>query len=173
MTGRRRPRARSYLSWTRVAVLAITIMVTTSSCSWVSSWFADDPAKPTDTSVFEVTPGMCFNPPPDVKVELASVARVPCDQPHSQEAYAIVAYTTSTGTADGYPGDAALKTFADGACAEAFAGYVGVNFQDSSLYYTYLLPSARSWEQASDRQVVCFVITTGTPLTASVAGSKL
>jgi hypothetical protein len=38
---------------------------------------------------------------------------------------------------------------------------------------TYLLPSARSWQQGEDRSVLCFVTTTGDPLTNSVKGSKL
>ena len=90
------------------------------------------------------------------------------------EAYALVDYVPPDGgVADSYPGDDALTTFADGTCAEQFTGYVGVSYQDSTLFFTYLLPSARSWEQDADRKVICFITTTGQQLTASVAGSKL
>jgi hypothetical protein len=65
-----------------------------------------------------------------------------------------------------------LTTFAQGACAQRFTDYVGVNYLDSKLYFTYLLPSARSWEQDADRNVTCFVTTTGNQLTATVKGSK-
>ena len=50
--------------------------------------------------------------------------------------------------------------------------YVGVDYLDSSLFYTYLLPSARSWDD-DDRSVVCFVTSPGEPLQRSVKGSRL
>jgi hypothetical protein len=39
------------------------------------------------------------------------------------------------------------------------------------LFYTYLLPSVRSWA-ANDRTVVCLVTTTGQQLTASMKGAR-
>jgi len=124
-------------------------------------------------SVFDVKPGECFDPPATVKSELSKLKSVPCDQPHTQESYASVPYTNKDGSeASAYPGDAALKTFADGACAQQYAGYVGRDYLDSSYFFTYLLPSARGWEQQKDRNVLCFVTTTGQQLTSSVKNSK-
>lgn len=71
-----------------------------------------------------------------------------------------------------YPGEDVLSKFADGTCAQRFGEYVGVDYLDSKLFFTYLLPSARSWEQAADRNVLCFVTTTGGKLTKSVKGTK-
>ncbi|GAB2460525.1 septum formation family protein [Jatrophihabitans fulvus] len=71
-----------------------------------------------------------------------------------------------------YPGASVLKKFADGACAQAYGPYVGVDYLESDFFYTYLLPSARSWEQSGDRKVICFVTTTGGTLKSSVKGSK-
>ena len=71
-----------------------------------------------------------------------------------------------------YPGGDALDKFAKGACAQRFTAYVGVDYLDSKLFFTYLLPSARSWEQDNDRTILCFVTTTGGTLTASVKGSR-
>ena len=134
-------------------------------------------------SVFSVKPGQCFTAPSTVKVQLSSLAKVDCSKPHTQEAYAVVPYT-ATGAAAGtgstaaraltssYPGEDVLTTFAQGACAQHYRGYVGVDYLDSALFFTYLLPSARSWEQQADRNVLCFVTTTGTMLTKSVKGSK-
>lgn len=122
-------------------------------------------------SVFDAGPGDCFLAPAEVTAELTDLARVDCGDPHDQEAYAVVEYTPDEG-AVGYPGDATLKDFADGACAAEFAPYVGVDYRDSTLFFTYLLPSARSWEQGQDRAVTCFVTTTGEPLTDSVQGSE-
>lgn len=150
----------------------------TSSCSLVSSWFGDDdPAKPTSVSVFDATIGSCFVAPEKVSAELSNLSKVPCEVAHQQELYAKVAYQLPEGaptdTADSYPGNATLDTFAQGACAEAFTAYVGIAYPDSGLWMTYLLPSARSWQQGEDRSVLCFVTTTGDPLTNSVKGSKL
>lgn len=124
-------------------------------------------------SVFHVSPGECFLPPEKVKAELTDVDRVGCSAPHTQEAYAVVRYQGADDslTSD-YPGETSLKSFADGACAQRFASYVGVDYQDSSLFFTYLLPSARSWQQAHDRKVICFITTTGGLLHRSVKGSK-
>lgn len=124
-------------------------------------------------SVFDLAPGDCIRAPEDVTVELTDLAQVSCDQPHELEVYAGVEYPESTAaTADAgstFPGDAALKDFADGTCAEEFAAYVGVDYRDSRLYFTYLVPSARSWEAEDDRSVICLVTTTGEELTESVA----
>jgi Septum formation len=136
-------------------------------------------------SVFSVKPGQCFDAPGTVKVQLSKLTETPCSKPHTQEAYASVPYVASGPVAIGgssaapgpsltssYPGDDVLTTFAQGACAQRYSGYVGVDYLDSKLFFTYLLPSARSWEQEADRNVLCFVTTTGSKLTKSVKGSK-
>jgi hypothetical protein len=85
-----------------------------------------------------------------------------------------VVYKAPSGGNDAvYPGPEALASFANGACAQAFQPYVGVSYLDSSLFFTYLLPSARSWESDDDRTVLCFTTTTGKPLVVSVKGSKM
>jgi acyl-CoA hydrolase len=132
-------------------------------------------------SVFSVKPGQCFSAPTSVKVQLSTLTKKPCSSEHTQEAYAVVAFaapgraarpTSIPSLTSSYPGTDVLTTFAQGVCAQRYAGYVGVDYLDSSLFFTYLLPSARSWEQADDRNVICFVTTTGATLTTSVKGSK-
>ena len=165
----------SRVNWPQsVLASAVTgLLLLVGGCSWVGSWFDDDaPTKSTDTSVFDIQPGQCFNPPADVKAEIATLAQIGCDQPHVQEAYLVATYEAAAGSSDTYPGSSALTTFADGTCAQAYGSYVGVSYVDSTLWFTYLLPTALSWEQNSDRRVICFVTTTGEKLTASVAGSK-
>ncbi len=130
------------------------------------------------TSVFAVRPGQCFVAPKDVKAELSSLEQVPCSQPHTQEAYALVNYQaagsgpSASASSGAYPGSDVLDKFAKGTCAQHFTSYVGVDYLDSKLFYTYLLPSARSWEQDDDRTILCFITTTGGTLTASVKGSR-
>lgn len=167
----------------RRAVLAaslIAALALTSSCSWVSGLFHhDDGTKPVSVTVFNAAVGDCFVAPAEVKAELANLSKVPCDVAHQQELYAKVEYrasgsATSSDIADTYPGDATLDTYANGACAQAYTSYVGIAYPDSGLWMTYLLPSARSWQQGKDRSILCFVTTTaGGSLTASVKGSKL
>ena len=94
---------------------------------------------------------------------------VPCNKPHSLEAYSIVASTATT-----YPGADALDVFADQSCIDKFFDYVGVELSQSILYYTYVYPSVTSWNNKSDRSVICFIYKAIEPLlTKSVKGSKL
>lgn len=152
------------------ACLVLVVAATAGGCSWFSS---DPTPKPTSVSVFSVVPGQCFAAPPEITAELSELSQVPCDQPHRREAYAVVPYTAPEGVdASVYPGEATLTSFAQGACAQQFTGYVGVSYQDSAYFFTYLLPSARSWEQGEDRSVTCFVISTGAELTKSVKDSR-
>jgi hypothetical protein len=130
------------------------------------------------TSVFDLEPGVCVLAPSheDVAVELSEVATVPCEEPHQLEVFALVDFPERSDTdteqaGSTFPGDALLKDFADGACAEQFAAYVGVDYRDSELFFTYLVPSARSWQAEDDRTVLCLITTTGEDLSQSVAGT--
>ena len=148
-------------------------LFTLAGCGVVSGWFGDDEPKPQAVSVFQVSVGQCFATPEKVQQELADIQSVPCDVPHRQEAYSIVGYQAPTGVqGDAYPGDSALAAYADAACAQSFQDYVGISYLDSTLYFTYLLPSARSWQESGDRSVICFATTTGEELSSTVKGTK-
>ena len=147
-------------------VLAVAAALAVSACS------ASTANSGVSVSVFTVKPGQCFVSPKQVKAQLSSLTRTPCSRPHNQEAYASVPYATTDGsTASAYPGDSLLGQFAQGACAQKFTSYVGTDYLDSSLYFTYLVPSPLSWE-SNDRNILCFVTTAGQTLTASVKDSK-
>jgi hypothetical protein len=152
----------------RVAALLLAAAATVTSVAGCGGSSKGD-----GTSVFHVKAGQCFLPPSKVQAELTSLKRVDCTSGHTQEAYAVVAYNgNGSGITDDYPGDTVLKTYADGVCAQKFSSYVGVDYQDSTLFFTYLLPSARGWQQSHDRNIVCFVTTTGAVLHKSVKGTK-
>jgi hypothetical protein len=127
------------------------------------------------TSVFKVKVGECFTSPTEVKAQISDIDKVACSKPHGKEAYAAAVYTPAAGgeskSGSDFPGNEALSAFAQGACAQRFTSYVGVSYLDSSLFFTYLAPSARSW-QDDDRTVLCFITTDGRPMTGSVKGSK-
>lgn len=154
------------------AIGAGTTVVCLTGCSWFSGSDADAP-KPVEISVLDVQPGQCFTAQQEVQAEIATLGSIPCDTPHQQESYAIVDYQPPTGvTGDAFPGDADLKSYADANCAQQFEQYVGISYLDSSLFFTYLVPSARGWEQNDDRSIVCFITTTGAELTSSAKASK-
>jgi hypothetical protein len=132
--------------------------------------------KSTQISTFKIKVGECFNPPDPPKAELSELTSVPCTEPHTEESYAIVKYTP-TGVAGAtvstaFPGADVLTNFANSECAQRYGDYMGVPYTDSTLFFAFLLPSARSWESGNDRDVICFVTTTGEKLTKSVKGSK-
>lgn len=124
-----------------------------------------------EDGVFAIKPGECFLAPAETTAQIDDLENTDCEKPHDMEAYAAIPYTGAGAEEGTFPGDDALKNFADGSCARAFTDYVGVSYLDSSLFFTYLLPSARSW-QDEDREVLCFVIDSGTPMTGSVKGTK-
>ncbi|MBO3088043.1 septum formation family protein [Cellulomonas dongxiuzhuiae] len=144
-------------------VLAAVVALGVTGCSW----FGGDGT--TSTQVLELDVGDCVVTPEEVQAELTDVSTVPCDTTHQMEVYALV--PDALDGPDAYPGADALTAFADGACAERFADYVGVDYRDSALFFTYLLPSTRGWSEG-DTTVTCLATTTGEPLTASVAGSE-
>lgn len=150
-------------------VLGLCVLLLTAGCSWKRGGEGGR-----QVSAFDVKPGDCVVPPTEVHAELSKLKVVPCTSAHTQEAYALVTYKAAGDKAagDAFPGDATLKQFADGACAEHYRPYVGIDYQDSALFFTYLLPSARGWQQGKDRDVLCLVTTTGEQLTASVKDSR-
>lgn len=156
----------------RVAILAV-LAVMLAGCSL----FGGSGEEGESIKVFDAKPGQCLLPPAEVEAQISSLTVVPCSQPHTQEAYAVVPFKAKGAQAGAagtgaYPGDAVLKTFAEGVCAQHYADYVGIDYLDSSYFFTYLLPSARGWDQGPDRDVLCIVTTTGEKLTASVKGAK-
>ena len=144
-------------------LIGLALLLVTGACS------SDSDDVGTDASVFDVEEGDCVVPPAEVKAELAKITVVPCEEPHTQEAFAVV----EVENADAYPGDDALRALADGQCVERYEGYVGKPYPESSLFFTYLLPSPRGWDDAKDRKILCLVTTTGDELTQSVKGSEL
>ena len=153
---------------------AAGMLLALGGCSWVSGMFADDGPPQESVSVFDVSVGRCFAAQQEVQAELSALQAVPCTGPHRQEAFAVVDYQPPTGVeGDAFPGDATLAAWADATCAQDFADYVGISYLDSSLFFTYMLPSARGWEQSKDRAVICFATTTGSELTSSVKAAKV
>lgn len=125
-------------------------------------------ASESDTSVFELTVGTCFNDP-RTTTEIQTVGVVPCDVPHDNEVFALVEYPAGPNAA--YPGREPLTNLAEEECrGTAFSDYVGIDWQDSRFDTSQLTPTEESWAEG-DREIVCLLydIIDG-PVTGSARG---
>lgn len=122
----------------------------------------------TQGNVFSLTVGDCFNDP-DATDEVSSVEMVDCGEPHDNEVFATYDIPGSD-----FPGQAAVQENAADGCLSRFEPFVGAEYLDSSLDVSFLTPSADSWDQADDREVVCFLYDfTGNKLTTSARGTGI
>lgn len=101
-------------------------------------------------NVFSLAVGTCFDDPSDFS-EVSNVPEVDCAEPHDNEVYYL--FDLPDGS---FPGSNAVDTAADEGCFEAFQPFVGTEYVNSILWYSYLTPTSGSWD-AGDREVVCFL----------------
>ncbi len=95
---------------------------------------------------------------------------MPCTEEHTHELYAVEPYDEG----DVFPGLAALDAFAERVCVAKFEPYVGVSVFDSTLTFSWLVPTLASWNNNKDRDVLCVVGPfDSSTLSVSVKGSKL
>ena len=77
-----------------------------------------------------------------------SVQTLPCSEPHSEEVYAAVNLPEGD-----FPGTEAMNAQADELCAAEFESFVGLPYEESVLYLTYLTPTREGWSEG-DHEVV-------------------
>ena len=104
------------------------------------------------TSAFDLELGDCFDTENITTVD--EVAVVDCDEPHVYEVFGLT--DVEAGDDEPYPGEEALNTAADEACRPAFADYVGIPYDDSEWFATFINPSEGTWQQG-DREILCVV----------------
>jgi hypothetical protein len=156
----------------RRQLLALLPLVVAVACSGDDGAGRGDDGRITEAgpvSVFDLQVGDCLKPDEDAEGELTEVEAVPCEEPHTQEVFALPEYEGEN--PDVYPGEAAIRAFADAACLDAFERYTGADYLDSDLYFSYLHPSLDSWNEGDDRTIVCVVISPGEETTGSVRAS--
>ncbi|MDQ3879459.1 MAG: septum formation family protein [Chloroflexota bacterium] len=102
-------------------------------------------------SAFDLEPGVCFDDVEGDSVE--SLPRVPCEQTHNNEVFAVVDYPA--GGDEAYPGDSAMQSYAEEECkGSRFEDYVGIDYA-SSIYEVFpITPSEESWS-SGDREIIC------------------
>jgi hypothetical protein len=136
-------------------------------------------SEPGDVSVFDLRIGDCVETGEEIEIDVATVQGVPCSQSHTHEVFGVVDLEAAADEDDtrfeggaAYPGEGPLEGEAERVCVDEFASYVGIDYADSSLFFTYLVPSVRSWQEDADRDVICLAMRSGEPMQGSVRGSE-
>jgi|SRR5262245_31972837 len=103
--------------------------------------------------------GDCFDDSAHGQPEAGELTRIDCASPHDGEVYALPALPGEPGAT--YPGDDEVTSQGDRLCLDAFAPYVGIEYQDSKWDYFYFVPVEQTWNDFDDRQVVCYLVHPG------------
>lgn len=104
-----------------------------------------------NVNAFQVRVGDCFDDSQSNGDEVSNVPGVPCSEPHDNETYAVIDLTMAS-----YPEGDGMEVLAFDSCIERFNGFVGQEYDSSSLDILTMYPSSESWTQ-NDREVVCAV----------------
>lgn len=120
------------------------------------------------TSALDLEVGDCFNTEDISTVDEVSV--VDCEQSHVYEVFGVTEF--DAGDDAEFPGEDALDEAADSACRPAFEDYVGIPYDDSEWFGTFVNPSEATWA-AGDREILCVLHTEDeTDVTGSAEGSE-
>ncbi len=145
---------------TRFAAL-IAVVVVAASCS------DDDDNRADVIDVGSGAVGTCLDFDADTGAEVTELPTIDCAEPHSHEIFAVVVSDETV-----YPGFEALESTAQAKCLGQFEEYVGISAFDSTLFYSWLVPTLTSWDREDDREIICVVGDgAGAPLVGSVRGS--
>jgi len=111
--------------------------------------------------------GDCFNIPTGATIQ--TVEHHACTESHAAEVILVAEYT---GEGTTYPISLSMNRFVDGACAPAYATYVGKEIDSTpDLSIGYFYPSRDGWS-GGDRTITCYVARTDeAPVTGSVKGA--
>ena len=100
-----------------------------------------------ETSIFQLSPGQCFDRPS--AEGLYEVSVVPCEVAHDLQMYALFQLEEPS-----WPGDDRVQELSDVGCRAEFSAFTGTAPERSDLGYTMYTPSSGSWAEG-DRQVLC------------------
>lgn len=156
---------RTTLTRTLAALAIAAASFGLAGCSLLGNIVADpapssDPTNGTETDAFAIAVGDCLNDG-GIEGEVSTVVVIDCAQPHDSEAY------SSIQVADGdYPGEQAILDQAEKDCLADFNTFAGINYDQSTLSFSYYYPTQGSWENG-DREILCLILdpagkTTGT-----------
>lgn len=117
-----------------------------------------------EADVFLLQVGDCINDS-ELGDVVTTLPIVPCSEPHDSETY-----FEANLEGDAFPGDDAISDQSDQICYDAFPGFVGIAWEESSLGYYPFTPTQQSWE-GGDRLVSCMIYDPAGQTTGSLAGS--
>lgn len=110
--------------------------------------------------------GACTNTS-DLQGEITDIPTVDCSEEH--DAQVIGKFDLDDGD---FPGEDAIATAAEEGCREQFESFIGISYDESSLLMNFIGPNQSTWEQANDREVICFAISES-PATGSWEGAAI
>ena len=117
--------------------------------------------------------GDCFDDPiaaGSAATEVEDVQHHPCAEAHLFEVFAVFDFPAEKGTA--FPGNSGFDTFTTEKCTAAFADYVGITVESSSMDWSDYQPIAKGWD-SGDREITCFLANQDlSKQTGSAKGSK-
>jgi Domain of unknown function (DUF4190) len=116
------------------------------------------------TSVFDLRTGQCFQNPPanQAVLGITYVTVVPCTTLHNAQVFVEFPATGSS-----YPGSSSLKHQADLGCHSRVAGNVETSKITSSMTLHFLYPLSTSWGQGH-RTISCLIVDSKTELKSSL-----
>lgn len=142
----------------------VALLLLTTACS------DDDGDRMSVRDVDETSVGTCLLFGAEVGAEVTTLPVVPCGESHSHEIFAVI---TSQNESDVYPGFEALESEAQTGCFAAFEPYVGIDFFDSDLNYSWMVPTLTSWDRDDDREIICVIANhNGAPLVGSARDAR-
>jgi Septum formation len=133
-----------------------------------------DPTEPAAQEVLEVSvdgdAGTCMQVDEEFPAEVEELPIIGCEQSHSHEIYATV---IAGEEGDVYPGLNGLESIAQTECLTAFEDFVGISAFDSTLAFSWLVPTLDGWNDEVDREILCVLQDReSNALTGSVRGSR-
>lgn len=131
-----------------------------------STGSGSDSGEGTTTDVFAIGVGDCLNDGA-IDGEVSEVLTIDCAQPHDSEAYAAIDMEGSS-----FPGEDVVADRAVTACTSEFTQFVGIDYNDSVLDFSYYYPTEDSWAQG-DREILCLVSDPDGKSTGSFAGAAI
>lgn len=118
-----------------------------------------------DADAFSIQVGDCLNDA-SLSGSVTSVPIVRCGEPHDSEAY------HAEDLPDGaFPGDSEVQAAADEICYAQFEPFVGLAYEQSVLDFSYYMPTAESWANLDDREVLCVIFDPAGQVTGSLANA--
>ena len=154
---------------------AVVLTISGAAVGMVVGGCSGDDDKRPATDLGDDGAGVCLDVTDDVGPEIVDLPVVDCDAPHTHEIYAVVESSAET-----YPGFDALEDEAQVACLTAFEPYVEISPFDSTLFYSWMVPTLASWEdpdlgdggERGDREIICVLgDRDGEALTGSMRGT--